>query len=77
MATPKDVPGINHMSAIAAYNRGRQDAQTEARRAAKKEMLDILEVRYMDETIERGSPTAVAILTVAKEVAEEYRARGV
>lgn len=77
MATPNDVPGLHRMNPAAAYNRGKQDGQKEARQLARAEVLSILESKYMDESIERDSPVAKAILTIAKEVAEEYRALGV
>lgn len=77
MATPKDVPGINRMEPMAAYNRGRQDAKADARREARQEVLTMLETRYMDESIERGSPVGTALLQLARELAEEYRARGI
>ena len=77
MATPSDVPGIKNMDPVSAYTRGRESAKKEARQEARKEVLDILERRYMDTTVERDSPVAKAILTIAKDLAEEYRERGV
>lgn len=77
MATPNDVPGLHRMNPVAAYNRGKADAAKEAKAEARTQMLTLLEKKYMDESIERDSPVAKAILTIAKEVAEEYRALGV
>lgn len=65
------------MNPVQAYERGKADAAVEARRQARAEVLSMLEKRYMDTAIERNSPTAVAILEVAKGVAEEYRESGI
>lgn len=41
----------------------------EGRKQMVKEVLDLLEQKYMDSSIDRGSPRAEAILIVAREVA--------
>lgn len=70
-------PGTQTLDPVAAYQLGYDNATTEQRRKARLEVLNILEVMYMDDTNERDSPEARAILAVARQVAEEYRARGV
>lgn len=77
MASPRDVPGIHKMNPVKAYERGVQTTKLQAQRAARQEVLDILEAKYMNPDIERNSPEARAILEVARGLAEEYRARGV
>lgn len=77
MATPNDVPGLHKMNPVNAYLRGKDDAKKEARQLARQEVLDILEKKYMDPKVQRDSPTAKAILTIAGDLAKEYRERGV
>lgn len=77
MATPNDVPGLHKMNPVNAYLRGKADAEKQAKADARKEVLDMLEKMYMSPDVERDSPTAKAILTVAKDIAQEYRERGV
>ena len=46
---------------------------SEGRRQAFKEVLDLLEDKYMDPSHERGSERAKAILTVAREVGKYFQ----
>lgn len=69
-------PGVSTMDPADAYQLGWNNAELDARRTAREEVLTMLEHRYMDDANERNSPVAVAILQIAREVAEEYRERG-
>lgn len=70
-------PGVSTMDPADAYQLGWNNAEVDARRFARQEVLSILEAMYMDDSNERDSPTALAILEVTREVAKEYRERGV
>lgn len=69
--------GVNTMDPVDAYQLGYNNGKLECRREARQEALTMLEHKYMDDVNERNSPTALAILEIAREMAEEYRARGV
>lgn len=68
--------GLHKMTPVQAYERGKADAEVEARRQARSEVLSILEGMYMDDSIERNDPRALAVLDVTREVATKYRERG-
>lgn len=48
--------------------RARAEGHAEGRSEARSDVVNFLHKKYMEPTLERGTPEADAILTVAKEV---------
>lgn len=52
---------------------GEKLGETQGRAKERALLIEILQQRYMDHTVERDSPLGDAILKIAKETAEYYR----